>query len=239
MRLYEQFRPQTLDDVVGQPKAVAICKSLIERKALGGQALWISGPSGTGKTTIARILAREVGGTALTITEYDASDAFDQDQIDTIGRELRFRSMFGARVWIINEAHGLRKWIIRQLLGLLERLPADALFVFTTTQAGQADLFEGQIDAGPLLSRCIKIALTDKNVSEAFAKRARKIAAAAGVNGYPLATYVRLAERCGNNLREMIQAIESGELNTQEAGDAPSGPREAARAGATAKPSRP
>jgi replication-associated recombination protein RarA len=239
MRLYEQHRPKTLDEVIGQAKAVELCKALIARKALGGQALWISGASGTGKTTIARILAREVGGTALTITEYDASDQFDQIQVDAIGRELHFRSMFGARVWIINEAHGLRKWIIRQLLGLLERLPSDALFIFTTTVAGQKDLFDGQIDAGPLLSRCIKIALTDRDLAEPFAKQAQKIAKAAGLNGYGLPAYRKLAERCGNNLREMIQAIESGELNTQEAGDAPSGPRKAARAGATAKPSRP
>lgn len=212
MRLYEQFRPKTLDEVVGQPKAVAICKSLIQRKALGGQALWISGASGTGKTTLARILAREVGGTKLTITEYDASDAFDQTQVDTIGRELHMRSMFGARVWIINEAHGLRKWIIRQLLGLLERLPSDALFIFTTTVAGQADLFEGQIDAGPLLSRCIKITLEMKDLTEAFAQQARKVAVASGLNGFPMQAYRQLAERCGKNLREMIQAIEAGEM---------------------------
>lgn len=210
MRLYEQYRPKTLDEVIGQPKAIETCKALIARKALGGQALWISGPSGTGKTTIARILAREVGGTKLTITEYDASDAFDQNQIDAIGQELHFRSMFGARVWIINEAHGLRKWIIRQLLGLLERLPADALFIFTTTQAGQKDLFDGQVDAGPLLSRCIKISLTDKGLADVFAERARKIAVASGLNRHGIAAYRRLAERCGNNLRDIIQAIEAG-----------------------------
>jgi len=216
MRLYEEFRPKTLDDVIGQPKAVTLCKSLVDRKALAGQALWISGPSGTGKTTIARILARAVGGTSLTITEYDASDAFDQVQVDAIGQELHLRSMFGARVWIINEAHGLRKWIIRQLLGLLERLPADALFIFTTTQAGQADLFDGQVDAGPLLSRCIKIRLTDQNLSEPFAKLARKIAMTAGRNGFGIEAYRRLADRCKNNLRDMIQAIEAGQIETEE-----------------------
>jgi replication-associated recombination protein RarA len=212
MRLYEQYRPQALDDVVGQPKAVNMCKTLIKRKALGGQALWISGPSGTGKTSIARILAREVGGTKLTVTEYDASDSFDQAQFDAIGRELHFRSMFGTRVWIINEAHGLRKWIIRQLLGLLERLPEDALFIFTTTQAGQKDMFEGQIDPGPLLSRCIKITLTDEDVSEAFAKRAQDIAKASGLNGQPITAYRRLAKQCKNNLRDMIQAVEVGHI---------------------------
>jgi replication-associated recombination protein RarA len=212
MRLYEQFRPTKLSDVVGQPKAVAACQSLIVRKALGGQSVWISGPSGTGKTTIARILATEVGGTKLTTTEFDSADQVGQDDLDAITRELPYRSIYGARVWIVNEAHGLRKPVIRQLLGILERLPIDALFIFTTTMAGQTTMFEGQIDAGPLLSRCIKVELTDKGVTTAFAVRAREVAIAAGLDSRPLADYEALAKECKGNLREMLQEVESGRM---------------------------
>jgi replication-associated recombination protein RarA len=214
MRLYEQFRPTKLSDVVGQPKAVAACQSLIVRKALGGQSVWISGPSGTGKTTIARILASEVGGTKLTTTEFDSADQVGQEELDAITRELPYRSIYGARVWIVNEAHGLRKPVIRQLLGILERLPIDSLFIFTTTMAGQTTMFEGQIDAGPLLSRCIKIELTGLGVLKAFALRAKQIAVASGLDGQPIEAYESLAKECKGNLREMLQEIESGNMES-------------------------
>jgi replication-associated recombination protein RarA len=212
MRLYEQYRPKNLSDVVGQPQAVAACQSLIVRKALGGQSVWISGPSGTGKTTLARILASEVGGTALTTTEFDSADQVGQEELDSITRELPYRSIYGARVWIVNEAHGLRKPVIRQLLGILERLPQDSLFIFTTTMAGQTTMFEGQIDAGPLLSRCIKIELTDKGNYTAFAVRAREVAIAAGLDGRALSDYEALAKECKGNLRDMLQEVESGRM---------------------------
>lgn len=55
--LYEAHRPQSWDEVVGQDKAVSKLLALKERVGLAGRAYWISGQSGTGKTTIARLIA--------------------------------------------------------------------------------------------------------------------------------------------------------------------------------------
>ena len=57
--LYEAYRPTTWSDVVGQDKIVAKLRALM-RRGLGGRAFWISGQSGTGKTTIGRLIAAEV-----------------------------------------------------------------------------------------------------------------------------------------------------------------------------------
>jgi DNA polymerase-3 subunit gamma/tau len=54
--LYEKYRPQTFADVIGQDRAVSTIDRIIGREGWGGQAWWLSGPSGTGKTTLGRII---------------------------------------------------------------------------------------------------------------------------------------------------------------------------------------
>lgn len=64
LSLYEQYRPTTWADVVGQPKVVARIQ-LMAKRGLTGRAFWLTGASGTGKSTIARLIAAELGGAIL------------------------------------------------------------------------------------------------------------------------------------------------------------------------------
>ena len=111
-----------------------------------------------------------------------------------------------------NEAHALRGAAVRRLLGILEPIPAHVVFLFTTTQRGQKHLFDQQIDAGPLLSRCFPIELTTFGLTEPFARRCREIAVAEGLDGSPLADYVRLVQASQHNFRAMLQAVEAGKM---------------------------
>ena len=211
MQLCDQYRPQTWSDVVGQDKAITKIDAL-RKRGLGGRAYWISGQSGTGKSTIGRLIAAELADD-LAIDEIDASDCTPA-RLKDCERLGRFRTFGkGGRVFIVNEAHGLSKSAIRQLLVMLERLPSHVAWIFTTTNDGQESLFEDQIDAHPLLSRCIEIALSRRGLAEPFAQRAREIADREGLNGKPISDYVRLAKDCRNNLRAMLQRIEAGDLS--------------------------
>jgi len=155
-----------------------------------------------------------MGADGFMIQECDSGWGFSSEALDRISDDMHLCGMGrGGRAYIINEAHGLRKWMIQRLLGVLERLPRHVCFIFTTTKVGQKNLFDEQIDAGPLLSRCTMIELGDgPEVGRAFALRCRRIARAESLDGRPLSAYIALSAETKNNLRAMLQAVESGRM---------------------------
>lgn len=210
MMLHEIQRPMTFADVLGQDKAVETLRGL---DSLTGRGIWITGKSGQGKTTLARIVAGECADVFHTV-EMSAGD-LTVARIRQIEADGHLYPMSGpGRAYIVNEAHGLRKDVINMLLETLERIPDNAVWVFTTTVEGQMEFEDAQMDASPLLSRCLVLNLAQRGVAKPFAHKLRTVAQSMGLDGRPESAYVALVNDCGGNMRECWQRIESGAMRS-------------------------
>lgn len=213
MQLAEKYRPQSWDEVAGQPKAVAVAKSAVSRGAVGGRAFWISGKTGGGKSTIAKLIAKEVADEFGTV-EMDAG-RLNREALDDIRRDMQYKccSTKHGRCYIFNEAHGMRAEAVRNLLVLLEELPEYVTMIFTTTIAGQETLFEKTDDTMPLISRCLPITLQERDVTKPMAERLLMIAKREQLDGgAAVADCVKILQNCRNSMRAALQEVEAGAL---------------------------
>lgn len=210
--LYQRIRPTALDQVVGQDKAVASIRKIAESEGFGGRFVWLSGASGVGKTTLARIIAATLADDFF-VTEYDSGADFDSGALESMRESMMLTALGrGGRAWIINEAHMLGRKQIAALLGIAERLPRHCVVIFTTTKDGEDGLFDEQIDAPPLMSRCHVFRLTNQGLSKPFAELARRVAQSIGRDGHPIDAYVKACQRVKNNCRALLQLVEAGDI---------------------------
>lgn len=205
IRLYEKYRPERFNQVIGQEKAVAEIREVVKR-GIGGKALWITGRSGIGKTSLARITAKQTKKSD--IYEFTSPTDFDSKFLKNLKQKFIYRSLNSEFItYIVNEAHLLTKGTIISLLSILEKLPENYCFIFTTTLDGE-EQFKKNKDSKPFLSRCIRIKLTDQKLSELFINHCMSIADTEGKahNGYN--DFKNITKETGLNLRAMLNKVE-------------------------------
>lgn len=144
--LYRKYRPQNFSELRGQQNVVTLFENIL-KTGKTGHAYLFTGGRGTGKTSVARIVARELGTSPEDIYEIDAASNRGIDEIRTLRdgvHTLPFSSKY--KVYIIDEAHMLTIQAANALLKTLEEPPAHCIFILATT--------DKQKLPATILSRC-------------------------------------------------------------------------------------
>lgn len=191
--LYRQWRPQDFDALVGQKAVKTTLKNALESGKIA-HAYLFSGPRGTGKTSMARILAkalnceqgptaepcgqcgncqRIVQGTSLDVIEIDAASNTSVDNIRDLREQVAFTPAESRyKVYIIDEVHMLSTGAFNALLKTLEEPPAHAVFILATT--------DPQKVPATIQSRCQRFEFRRVTVDE-IAEHLAMVAAGSGI----------------------------------------------------------
>jgi DNA polymerase-3 subunit gamma/tau len=129
-----QYRPQSFDQIIGQRLLATALERMVQRDEIP-TGLLFSGPSGTGKTTTARVLAQQLNGDEPgDVIEIDAASNGGVDAIRHLIETLRYGHTGRYRVVILDEAHSVSPEGFNALLKTLEEPPAGTVFVLVTTE---------------------------------------------------------------------------------------------------------
>jgi DNA polymerase-3 subunit gamma/tau len=191
--LYRKYRPQDFDEVVGQEGVVRTLTNAISHGQIR-QAYLFAGPRGTGKTSLARILAKALNceqgptpkpdktchacraiadGTSLDVIEMDAASQRGIDDVREIRERVVLQPVEGRyKVYILDEAHQLTDAAWNALLKLIEEPPPHLLFVFCTTDLAKV--------LPTVRSRCQTFSFSRPRLSD-IVRKLRRIADSEGI----------------------------------------------------------
>ena len=199
-----KYRPVNFDDVVGQEIITTTLKNAIKNNKLA-QALLFTGPRGVGKTSCARIVAREINNfeidddNSYNIFELDAASNNGVEGIRNLIDQTRIPPQIGKyKVYIIDEVHMLSSGAFNAFLKTLEEPPAHCIFILATTEKHKI--------IPTILSRC-QIYNFKRISTEHIITHLKEICKIEGIK-YEDDALIQIASKCDGAMRDALQLFD-------------------------------
>ena len=217
--LARKYRPQCFDEVVGQDHVTRTLSNAISSNRVA-HAILFSGPRGTGKTTVARILAKTMNctegpspvpcnqcrscreirsGNSVDVHEIDGASNNSVDQIRDLRENIRYTPVHSRyKIYVIDEVHMLSIAAFNALLKTLEEPPPHILFMFATTEPHKIPV--------TILSRCQRHEFRRIDM-EAIQQQMEKICTQEGFQ-LPDDSLWTIAREAGGSMRDALSLLD-------------------------------